>query len=89
GTLGMSDIADALGWYSVPVPELGLQATAEIVNRVPGLPEAAAWINAARKPVLMKTERAKKELGWDPQHTARSTLKQLVEAYRTEERVGH
>ncbi len=89
GTLGMSDIADALGWYSVPVPELGLQATAEIVNRVPGLPEAAAWINAARKPVLMKIDRAKDELGWEPKHTARSTLKQLVEAYRSEERVGH
>jgi nucleoside-diphosphate-sugar epimerase len=42
-----------------------------------------------RKPVLMKTDRAKKLLGWKPEYTAKQTLKQLVEAYRSEERVGH
>jgi nucleoside-diphosphate-sugar epimerase len=42
-----------------------------------------------RKPVLMKTDRAKKQLGWKPKHTAKQTLKELVDAYRSEERVGH
>lgn len=87
GTLTMSDIADALGWYSVPLPDLAVDATAEIVARLPALPEAFAWIQTIRKPVLMKTDRAQRELGWKPQHTARSTLKQLVGAYRDERRV--
>ena len=53
------------------------------------LPEAFAWVHTVRKPVLMKTDRAKKELGWKPEHTAKQTLKELVAAYRSEERVGH
>src|SRR5205085_8419693 len=87
GLLRMSDIADALGWYSIPVPDIAVDATAEIVARIPSVPEAFAWIQAVRKPVLMKTDRARKLLGWRPQHTAKQTLKQLVEAYRSEQRV--
>jgi nucleoside-diphosphate-sugar epimerase len=87
GTLRTSDVADALGWYSIPVPGIAVDATAEVVARVPGMPEIASWIQSARKPVLMKTDRARKELRWRPKHTARETLRQLVEAYRADERV--
>src|ERR671919_3114277 len=55
GTLTASDLADALGWYSVPVPRVALEATAEIATRLPLLPESVAWLHSARKPVLMKT----------------------------------
>jgi nucleoside-diphosphate-sugar epimerase len=89
GTLTMRDLADALGWYTVPVPDAAIEATAEIMSRIPSLPEAMAWVQTVRKPVLMKTDRAKKELGWKPKYTAKQTLKQLVDAYRSEERVGH
>jgi UDP-glucose 4-epimerase len=82
GTLTMSDVAKALGWYSVPVPELAVEATAEALTRVPALPEAFAWIHTVRTPVLMKTDRARKELGWRPQHTAKQTLRALVAARR-------
>ena len=87
GTLTMSDLADALGWYSIPVPGIAVDATAEVVARVPRLPEVASWIHSARTPVLMKTDRARKELGWRPNHTARETLRELVAAYRGQERV--
>jgi UDP-glucose 4-epimerase len=87
GTLTMSDVAGALGWYSIPVPGIAVDATAEVVARMPGMPEIASWIQSARKPVLMKTDRARKELGWRPKHTARETLRQVVDAYRTDERV--
>jgi nucleoside-diphosphate-sugar epimerase len=30
----------------------------------------------------MRTTRAQKELGWKPKHTARATLKQMIDAYR-------
>jgi nucleoside-diphosphate-sugar epimerase len=83
GTITVSDLADALGWYSVPIPDLAVDATAEVVSRLP-LPAATSWIHSVRKPVLMKTERAQKELGWKPKHTGRGTLKELVEANRAD-----
>jgi len=89
GTLTMADVAKALGWYSVPVPDLAVDATAEVLARVPSLPEAFSWVHTVRHPVLMKTDRARKELGWKPQHTAKQTLRELVDAYRAEDPVGH
>jgi UDP-glucose 4-epimerase len=89
GTLRVSDVADALGWYAFAIPELAVDATAKVVARVPGIPEAASWIQSVRKPVLMKTLRAQRELGWRPKHTARGTLRQLVEAYRAQDERVH
>jgi len=88
GKLTISDVADVLDWYAVPIPDLALEATAEILSRTPGLPPEVRWIEAVRKPVLMKTTRAHKELGWRPKHTGRATLKEMIEAYRAnQERV--
>ena len=86
GKLTMSDLADALGWYTIPIPELAVDATAEVVARMPVKPPALSWIESLRKPVLMKTDRAKKLLGWKPKHTSKGTLKELVAAYRDEQR---
>jgi len=83
GTLTMSDLADALGWYSIPVPDLAVTTTAEVVSRLP-LPAATSWIHSVRKPVLMKTGRAERELGWKPKHTGKATLKALVAARGTQ-----
>ena len=85
GTLRMSDLADALGWYSIPVPELAVDATAEVIARLPKTPPQLAWIHSVRKEVLMKTERARKELGWKPRYSGRRTLKELVAAHRRDE----
>src|ERR671914_1511817 len=82
GTLTMSDVADALGWYSVPVPKPLVEATAEVASRLPLMPEQVAWIHSVKKPVLMKTARAKKELRWRPKHTSRATLKEMADAQR-------
>jgi UDP-glucose 4-epimerase len=82
GVLTMSDLADALGWYSIPVPKPLVEATAEISSRLPHMPEQVAWIHSVRKPVLMKTTRAKKLLRWRPKYTGRATLKQMADAQR-------
>jgi UDP-glucose 4-epimerase len=82
GTLTISDLADALGWYSIPVPKPLVGATAEVVTRLPLVPDSVAWIHSVKKPVLMKTDRAKKGLRWRPKHSARATLKAMVEAER-------
>ena len=86
GTLKMSDLADALGWYSIPVPELAVGATAEVISRLPVVPPQLSWIHSVRKEVLMKTDRARRELGWRPKHTSKATLKELVAAHREEDR---
>ncbi len=85
GTLRISDLARALGWYSIPIPELAVEATAEVIARLPVSPPQLSWIHSVRKEVLMKTERAKRELKWRPRHSSRATLTELVAAHRAEE----
>jgi UDP-glucose 4-epimerase len=84
GTLTLRDVAHALGWYSLPVPGPAVEAAAEIVTRLPLVPDSVAWIHAVRKPVLMKTDRARRQLGWRPKHSTRATLGEMVEARRAE-----
>ncbi|MEA2481496.1 MAG: hypothetical protein QOJ07_3418, partial [Thermoleophilaceae bacterium] len=88
GTLQMSALADALGWYSVPLPRAAIETSADLVARIPNLPAIVSWIHSVRKPVLLKTDRARKELGWKPEYTSRATLKALVSAFREEQRIG-
>ena len=80
GTMTMSDLARALGWYSVPIPDLAVGAAAELVARLPFMPAEAQWIETLRHPVLMDTERARKQLRWRPKHNAADTLAAMVEA---------
>jgi UDP-glucose 4-epimerase len=84
GSISMSDVADALGWYSVPLPEMALDATAEVVARLPFVPTEAQWIESFRTPVLMDTSKARRELRWRPDHDARETLQAMVDAARSE-----
>ncbi len=84
GKLRLSDLADALGWYSVPVPELALGAAAEAVARLPFVPAEAQWIETLRTPVLMDAAKARRELGWRPRHDAGETLRSMVQAARSE-----
>lgn len=82
GDLTLSDLAHALGWYSIPVPELALDATAKIVSRLPLLPAETTWLNALQVPVLMDCTRARAKLGWEPQYDALETLSQTIFAAR-------
>jgi UDP-glucose 4-epimerase len=82
GEVTMRDLADALGYYTVPTPELAVDATAEIVSRLPFMPDEASWIEAARIPVLMDTAKARSQLKWRPRHDALDTLRATVEAHR-------
>jgi len=77
GTLTMRDLAEDLGWYAVPVPELAVDAAAEL-TRLPFVPEKAQWINALRVPVVMDTAKAERELRWRPRYGARETLRATI-----------
>ncbi|MDX6698401.1 MAG: hypothetical protein QOE65_1798 [Solirubrobacteraceae bacterium] len=84
GELTMSDLADALGWYAVPIPDLAVDATAHVAARLPFLPPEADWLQAFRVPTLMDASKARRKLGWRPKYTARQTLRETVRAAREE-----
>jgi nucleoside-diphosphate-sugar epimerase len=87
GQLTMADLAGALGWYSIPIPELAVDAAAELIERLPFAPTAAQWIQALRTPVLMDTAKARRQLGWRPRHDARETLADTIAGARDVELV--
>jgi len=82
GQMTVKQLADALGWYSIPVPELAVDAAAQVIARLGFLPAQAQWIAAFREPVIMSTAKARRELRWRPQHDAAETLRQTVTAAR-------
>jgi nucleoside-diphosphate-sugar epimerase len=82
GEITLSDLAHALGWYAIPIPELAIDMTARIVSRIPLMPTRASWISALSVPVLMDTSKAKMNLSWEPEHDAFDTLAQTIQGAR-------
>ncbi len=78
GQLTVSQLAQELGWYSIPVPELAVDAVAEMVGRLGFLPAQAQWIAAFREPVIMDTAKARRELRWRPKYDALGTLRETI-----------
>jgi UDP-glucose 4-epimerase len=84
GQLTVKQLAQELGWYSIPVPELAVDVVAETVSRLGFLPAQAQWISAFREPVIMDTAKARRELRWRPEHDALQTLRETIAASRLE-----
>jgi nucleoside-diphosphate-sugar epimerase len=80
GEVTMRDLARALGYHTVPMPRLAVEAASEVVARLPFLPEEAAWVEAMRRPVLMDTSKARRLLKWRPRYDASRTLQLTVNA---------
>lgn len=78
GAITVADLAHALGWYSIPIPDIALDAAARIVSKLPLMPVEAKWVDALRVPVTMDTLKARAELSWHPQHDALDTLADTV-----------
>ena len=82
GEMTLTDLAHALGWYAVPIPELAVETAATIVSKLPLMPAKASWVTALRVPVLMDTTKAKKDLGWLPERDVKETLMETIDAAR-------
>jgi nucleoside-diphosphate-sugar epimerase len=82
GQLTVKQLAEELGWYSIPVPELAVDAAAQMISRLGFLPAQAQWIAAFREPVIMSAAKARRELGWRPRHDALQTLRETIDASR-------
>jgi UDP-glucose 4-epimerase len=78
----VGDVARALGWHAVPLPRVAVGAVGEIASRAPLLPAEVGWLEALRKPVLMDTAKARRELRWRARHDAKDTLDETVGAAR-------
>jgi len=82
GQLTVRQLAEELGWYSIPVPELAVDVVAEMIGRLGFLPARAQWIAAFREPVIMSTHKARSELRWRPRQDAMETLRETITASR-------
>jgi UDP-glucose 4-epimerase len=82
GQLTVAELARELGWYSIPLPELAIDAAAEMVARLGFLPAQAQWVTAFREPVIMDAGKARRELRWRPGHDALQTLRETITAAR-------
>lgn len=75
--LSAPQVARELGLIAVPLPGAPAQALARAAASAPlpsFLPPAAEWFEAISRPAIMDTSKARRELGWEPDHTAREAI---------------
>jgi nucleoside-diphosphate-sugar epimerase len=79
GVVTTVDVAREFGALPIPVPAAPGQAAARAVSRLPFLPPAAEWVEAASRPVIMDTSRAREQLGWRPRYSALEALRATLD----------
>ncbi|MGY2084360.1 NAD-dependent epimerase/dehydratase family protein [Blastococcus sp. SYSU DS0539] len=78
GVLTAADVAREFGAIPIPLPAAPAQAAARAVARLPFLPPVAEWIEAAGRPAIMDTTRAREDLGWRPRYTGLEALRDTL-----------
>jgi UDP-glucose 4-epimerase len=78
-TVSISDVAHALNALAVRVPHATAVAVSEALALLPRVPAFAEWLHVVRSPVVMDTGKARRELGWVPQHTSADTLAAMAQ----------
>jgi UDP-glucose 4-epimerase len=78
GVVGIGDVAHALGWRSIPVPGAAVNLGSAAAKRLTFASTKLEWAAALDAPVLMDTTKARRQLGWRPQHDALETLWETV-----------
>jgi UDP-glucose 4-epimerase len=78
GEIRVRDIARELGWRSVPIPRPAVGLGTALARRLSFVSPKLEWASAADTPVLMDTAKARRDLNWEPCHSARQTLQETV-----------
>ncbi len=80
--LESSDLAEAFDASTFPVPARVIRRLADISWRLRLQPTPPGWLDLALGVPLLSSDRARKELGWEPRFSAREALKELLEGLR-------
>ena len=88
GEVKIADLASELGWRSVRIPKAAIDATAELLGRLPLAPARAEWLHTLRVPVIMDTAKARLLLDWRPRYDGHETLRETVAGAREAGLVG-
>jgi nucleoside-diphosphate-sugar epimerase len=83
GVLTAGDVAREFGALPIRMPAAPAQAAAKAMARLPFLPPAAEWIEAASRPSIMDTTRAREQLGWTPRFTGLEALRDTLRSRPT------
>jgi nucleoside-diphosphate-sugar epimerase len=76
-------VAREFGALPIRMPAAPAQAAAKAMARLPFLPPAAEWIEAASRPSIMDTTRAREQLGWTPRFTGLEALRDTLRSRPT------
>jgi nucleoside-diphosphate-sugar epimerase len=76
--LRTADVAREYGAIPLPVPGGPARLTARAVSRLPLLPPAAEWVEAASHPAIMDTTKAREQLGWRPRYSGLEALRSML-----------
>ncbi|HEV7770711.1 MAG TPA: DUF892 family protein [Solirubrobacterales bacterium] len=80
--LSPEEMAERIGVRSFPVPARVVRRLADLSWRLRLQPTPPGWLDMALNVPLMSSNRARKELGWEPRHTAVEALEELLEGLR-------
>jgi nucleoside-diphosphate-sugar epimerase len=75
GIVTAADLARLFGFLPLPLPPVIGHVAARIGARLPLLPPALQWVEAAAHPAIMDTRKAEEQLGWTPVHSALEALR--------------
>ncbi|MGY2128495.1 NAD-dependent epimerase/dehydratase family protein [Blastococcus sp. SYSU DS0617] len=78
GVVTAADVAREFGALPIRLPAGPGQAAARAVSRLPFLPPVAEWVEAASRPAIMDTTRAREQLGWRPRYSGLEALRDTL-----------
>ena len=78
GIVTAADVAREFGALPIPLPPGPAQAAAKAFSRLPFLPPVAEWVEAASRPAIMDTTKAREQLGWRPRYSGLEALRDTL-----------
>jgi UDP-glucose 4-epimerase len=80
--LSPEEMAERIGARSFPVPPRVVRRLADLSWKLRLQPTPPGWLDMALNVPLLSSDRARKELGWEPRHSGVEALEELLEGLR-------
>ena len=82
GVVTADEVAREFGALPIPLPAAPAQAAARALSRLPFLPPVAEWVEAASRPAIVDTSKAREQLGWRPRYSGLEALRDTLRGDR-------